>query len=235
MRRCLSAGRAGAKTQVRSNGQDLVYAYKFRSLRQIEYVLDIILNNRLYCADWKKLNDPMEGLYNLVHDEKIDYDAILSKIRYHKFGLKVCSLSMSYQSPLLWAHYADGFTGVAIEVWLDEEEPGIRKVWYRGLQTIVPLPSLDPESAAVDILTSKLDKWSYEEEVRILRNVASYTLSGRIMRVIVGPRVSDLHLGLLLKICDPLGILVEMATFEGDQIVACPLPQERIRSLGIQL
>ena len=36
-----------------------VKLYKYRSLkRDLDFALDIILNQRLYCADYKCLNDP---------------------------------------------------------------------------------------------------------------------------------------------------------------------------------
>ncbi|MGR3174323.1 MAG: hypothetical protein ACUZ8N_06955 [Candidatus Scalindua sp.] len=39
-------------------------AYKFRPASQIAFASDIIINKRLHCADWKNLNDPMEGTYS---------------------------------------------------------------------------------------------------------------------------------------------------------------------------
>ena len=38
--------------------------YKYRSLRQnLDFVLDILLNGRLYCAEYQTLNDPLEGFF----------------------------------------------------------------------------------------------------------------------------------------------------------------------------
>lgn len=37
--------------------------YKFRSLDNIEFTFDILLNERLYCANYKDLNDPFEGIF----------------------------------------------------------------------------------------------------------------------------------------------------------------------------
>ena len=38
--------------------------YKYRSLRRnLDFVLDILLNERLYCANYTALNDPLEGYY----------------------------------------------------------------------------------------------------------------------------------------------------------------------------
>ena len=40
--------------------------YKFRSFENIEFTLDIIMNERLYCAQHKSLNDPFEGLFSTI-------------------------------------------------------------------------------------------------------------------------------------------------------------------------
>jgi len=37
--------------------------YKYRSLVNFERILDIILNQRLYCSKYDELNDPFEGLF----------------------------------------------------------------------------------------------------------------------------------------------------------------------------
>lgn len=37
--------------------------YKYRSLANLEHVLDIILNQRLHCSTYPELNDPFEGLF----------------------------------------------------------------------------------------------------------------------------------------------------------------------------
>lgn len=36
--------------------------YKYKSVDNLEYLLDIIQNQRLYLADIEELNDPLEGL-----------------------------------------------------------------------------------------------------------------------------------------------------------------------------
>ena len=37
--------------------------YKYKSLKQFEYFMDILTQNRLYGATFKELNDPMEGFF----------------------------------------------------------------------------------------------------------------------------------------------------------------------------
>jgi len=37
--------------------------FKYRSLRTMEFILDIFLNERLHCAPYSELNDPFEGMF----------------------------------------------------------------------------------------------------------------------------------------------------------------------------
>ena len=43
--------------------------FKYRSLENWRWLLDILVNNRLYAAPFKDLNDPMEGRYFYFGDE----------------------------------------------------------------------------------------------------------------------------------------------------------------------
>lgn len=46
--------------------------YKFQRLDKFERIIDIILNNKLYGAVYKELNNPMKGKFNregLVRDD----------------------------------------------------------------------------------------------------------------------------------------------------------------------
>src|ERR1043165_9049204 len=87
-------------------------AYKFRSSAQLALALDIIFDRRLHCADWTTFNDPREGFFEYSSRDNQKAQAIRSaKGRY-----KVCCLSQTFGSRLLWAHYAAGFDGMAIEI-----------------------------------------------------------------------------------------------------------------------
>jgi hypothetical protein len=110
-------------------------AYKFREPSQIEYALDILFNNRLFCADWTRLNDPMEGIFSYSHHttDETDYSELLDEIKIEKKRIKICSLSKTFDCHLLWAHYADGFSGMAIEVQLPNKSSEVTEVTYRGV------------------------------------------------------------------------------------------------------
>ena len=92
--------------------------YKFRSLDNIEFVLDILLNERLYCAPYSDLNDPLEGLFYTISSP-----SITSKKRFRRYkeindlpvknsDLRICSLSKGLDDIRMWSHYAAGHSGV---------------------------------------------------------------------------------------------------------------------------
>jgi len=39
--------------------------YKYKSLSNLWHVMDVLVHNRLYCAHWSELNDPLEGRYEI--------------------------------------------------------------------------------------------------------------------------------------------------------------------------
>lgn len=46
--------------------------YKYRTIDNLEFFLDTLLNNRLYAASFKDMNDPMEGVYVYRNGGSID-------------------------------------------------------------------------------------------------------------------------------------------------------------------
>ncbi len=120
---------------------------------------------------------------------------------------KICSLSATYDSHLLWAHYAGGFAGVAIEIELPENDPRIKKVEARGVFAFVDLESaLDEDAVAKTILFSKYEEWAYEKEIRILHDQTFFKLKKPIKRVIAGHRMPKALFQVLNITCNGLGI-----------------------------
>jgi len=183
-------------------------AYKFRSASQIAYAFDIIINRRLFCSTWEKLNDPMEGIFVSVRKdtEEIEAKQRVKKIIEAQKKYKICSLAGTFDSHLLWAHYAGGFDGVAIEIELPESN-NIKKVNYRDVFSYVNIDNLTNEEAtAKKILFSKYSEWKYEEEVRILNNSEWYNLQSPPSQVIAGHRMPSALFEVLNITCTSLGI-----------------------------
>jgi hypothetical protein len=180
-------------------------AFKFRSSSQIDFAFDIIFNQRLHCADWSRLNDPMEGIfsYSFSSTGGEDPKQRVAKIIREKQRIKVCSLSRTFDCHLLWAHYASGFSGVAVEVELPDDPKKVKIVNYRGVFAELNLNrNPNPYSTARQILSSKYREWEYEQEVRILHRDEWFPLQRPVCRVIAGHRMTPALFEALRIVCD---------------------------------
>lgn len=87
--------------------------YKYRSLENLERFLDIVIDNKLYGALYKEMNDPMEGYFQYSPD--VD-KSVLTGIWEGKNKRYICSLSKKSNIGLMWTHYANENKGCCIEV-----------------------------------------------------------------------------------------------------------------------
>jgi len=180
--------------------------YKYRSFDNIEYILDILLNERLYCPEYKNLNDPFEGqFYSIIHTKPGFLG--LKFIKFQSVGdlyasiqhSRVCSLSSSLSDVRLWSYYAGGHTGIAIAIDFTGYENEIIEVKYddklpeygMGFLTS-PLPK--------QVLTCKTSHWKYESEYRIITNSEYISIKNRIRAINLGHRISDSRRELIKKI-----------------------------------
>lgn len=160
--------------------------YKYRSFKNWNYILDIVLNNRLYATTFDKMNDPMEGLFS--YTAFYFQQGIVDSIKNAKMKIKICSLSKTYKEVLLWSHYADSHKGICIELEVLENE-NVRSDGVRYVTSIphIFLPPID-EPKVQDILFCKSSHWEYEQEYRCLltdNNKDSY-IPIKISRIFVG-------------------------------------------------
>jgi hypothetical protein len=121
--------------------------YKYMSLQKFDRLLDVIYNQRLYMAKHDSLNDPYEG--NLVatdvshlQGENQDPIAFAAMLEAHDkrwqqslSRYRICSLSNTWKSTLLWAHYADEFRGICIEL-STADDSDIYPVKYESMNNI---------------------------------------------------------------------------------------------------
>lgn len=91
--------------------------YKYKSLDNFEFLLDLILKERLYAALYHELNDPMEGVVKIdgtiPKDKERERDDLIKTFR-------IVCFSRDKDHPLMWSHYADGARGCVIEFQLME-------------------------------------------------------------------------------------------------------------------
>lgn len=195
--------------------------YKFKPLTDFEFVADIIMNDRLYSAELDNLNDPMEGLFQYDHgiDRKIVEGIFTAKKQY-----KVCALTEDFKNPTLWAHYADSFNGICIEIEVDEDIITPHKITYiRDILLIshdrsdklMGEPQPDAAEMAIQSLTRKFKDWEYEQEFRLLNsNGTPYIESGiKVKSVLFGLRTSIMYQDIIRKIV-PEGVALYYTTID---------------------
>lgn len=172
--------------------------YKYKSLANFEFVADILLNKRLFAADFKNLNDPMEGDLNRDYTSSEYYKIITDEMS----KIKMCSLSSDMNNPILWAHYADGFKGICIEVEIDESILTPYEITYSEFN---PIPSegyrgfqgkdeeMTPHDWAMTALRGKYEAWTYENEYRLFSDSKYISEGLTITAIYIGLRTSEVY------------------------------------------
>lgn len=165
--------------------------YKYRSLENFKWLIDIIINQRLHCAKFFELNDPMEGVF-LYDGNSLD-ELVLNRLREEKGEYKVCSLTRNSEEYLMWSHYADSHRGLVLGMDIDDNRYEVYPVQYRPAKDFQMPITGQHHLAARNLLTRKLDLWQYEDEVRILirppSNRHSQHVEFTLREVIFGKRM----------------------------------------------
>jgi hypothetical protein len=180
-------------------------AYKYRSLKEKEdfdRVVGAILKNEFYCAEYRKLNDPMEGFfYSIPGTNK----KLIEQINSGKKEWRVCSFSKRRDNVLLWAHYADGFKGICIKV---EIEPAGGDIVVEVNYDDFPLSFSDKQAERTGawsfmVFQEKAKPWKYERDIRLLsRNECPGSMI-KVKEVYFGVRISPKHKNSLRRIIPP--------------------------------
>lgn len=178
--------------------------YKFRSLNNIRWFLDVLLYKRLYAARYDELNDPMEGHY-LTLPHNVD---LIKQLRDKKTNIRICSLTNDYKHSLLWTHYADSHRGCCIEV-------DIKRNIAKKINYVDSLPLIFNLVTPKDVLSHKSKIWEYENEYRVFSE--KIYVDVEVRRIIFGNRVkkSDYEFfKLLISSIDNTVIVEQMASEE---------------------
>ena len=144
--------------------------YKYRSLSNLRYFLDILIHKRLYLASYDELNDPIEGAFVAMSKSDSDKEWF-ENLRSEKNDIRICSLSRNYKSTLMWAHYADSNRGCCIECEVKSSSELVEEVPVEYVKKVKSVVRMDLIQAAKLILSRKLECWKYEDEIRFLKHV----------------------------------------------------------------
>lgn len=167
--------------------------YKYRSVSNLRYFLDILSYRRLYLASYSELNDPIEGAYRLIKSKNYN-DNWLKLLQSERNKIHICSLSQTYNNILMWSHYADSHKGCCIELEVTSKI-GIVEKPVSYVDEIEAVDGNDYKEEACQILSRKLKCWDYEEEVRFMKEIdpkfsKSKYLKIKIHRIYLGYRMS---------------------------------------------
>ena len=183
--------------------QRMLMLYKYRALEPFEYIMDIMLNQRFYAAQFRELNDPMEGLF---YAPTIP-EPLQQEIRTALEQWRVCSFSQKWEDPVPWAHYAGGFKGICIEVEIKYEGGRFwHPIEYVESRQIVDTGNYDlSRLLPYFLLKTKIKEWTYESEMRaIIKD--EYLCFGdwiRVTRVLLGVRTPRCMLRLIRQVTPP--------------------------------
>lgn len=173
--------------------------YKYKSLKNFEFLLDIILKERLYAAGYHELNDPMEGVIKVdetvPRDREVEWENIIKNLR-------VVCFTEDSKNTLMWSHYADGGTGCVVEFELINDQE-YHKVSYLN-KPIVNNDDINL-AKALEILKYKDKPWKYEAEYRCILENEKF-LPVHIKSITFGSRANPETVDMLmhvLSLCKP--------------------------------
>lgn len=175
--------------------------YRYRSLREFDREMEAIEEGYLFCAAYRTLNDPMEGLFSSskLLRESDDYRTIRASIRDNKSQIGMCSFSEVHDHELMWAHYADQFRGICIAYHFSKLRDGLAgditfaRMFYNETVPTIRLTDEEPDEIAKMVLSYKNHRWLYEREWRMFASLgkARYRPTSCVTRVYLGSRIED--------------------------------------------
>lgn len=167
------------------------------------HALDMIVNKRIYLATLDTMNDPdegdfeIEGQIGLMQTHGLSFLNEMKALRTEINKTRFTSFTTKVDNPLLWAHYAGGYSGVAFEYDIPESNSAIDllPIQYSGTPRITHgtcKKILDKRDLLYKhgILRSKRSEWMYENEYRLYLkgNNDSYLEQIDPVSIIVGGR-----------------------------------------------
>ena len=135
----------------------------------------VLTERRLKLSRFGESNDPFE--LRLIDSRPQDTRRITAMIAdYYCKNVGMICLGPSWESPVMWAHYADKHSGVCIGV--DVDERLLTKIEYTDAKIAVPFGAHLPKfGLSADLLkklvSTKATDWSYEREYRLMGNLVT--------------------------------------------------------------
>ena len=171
--------------------------FKFKSLKTFAHIEQIISSDEFYLSNWREFNDPMEGHFTVLYEDRRQYQRLLQDFIHYKLKLRICSFSGSLKNILLWSHYADQHKGIAIGVRTNGPLQNdvlannfIYSMYKVAYVPNIPQMELSPNATPITVLTKKISIWAYEKEYRYISEDSTAHI-GPIDSIYFGIRTSQ--------------------------------------------
>lgn len=185
---------------------------KFYKYKSVDYIEDVLVNQRLYCSKFDELNDPMEWAFTSENENR-EIEKLLHETK--KDSWRICCLSRSEQYGLMWSMYADSHRGVCIEVEVDIDNPTeddeileYKDGWFYGKIAYIPNMTKLHDVNRHDVtrvLWNKSKQWEHEQEFRFIHRLnvgqTKVFFPVKINKVYLGNRMDSDTVCYIEKIC----------------------------------
>lgn len=137
---------------------------RYYHMTSYETLVNYILpERRLKVGRFDMLNDPFElACFNQKEQMQRELFRKIKREYVNKYG--VLCFSQNFESPLMWAHYADSHRGVCLGFDVPAEE--LDEVNYESKRLVADVEGNLQSTDLWRFLTTKFKQWSYEKESR---------------------------------------------------------------------
>lgn len=186
--------------------------YKYRGIANLQRTLDIIVEGRLYAAQFTDLNDPMEGVY--LYDEQVVTPVERERITREKLDYRLVSLSETHASTLMWSYYAEGHAGIVVGVRPLDKSLDVLSIDYDGPWRLAN----DGSSEAKEILRRKYKLWAHEREVRVFSPKEQEFVSVEVKEIIFGVATPDIIKKIICAIKDKFRPAAQLRDLKDEEL-----------------
>ncbi|MCU7852828.1 MAG: DUF2971 domain-containing protein [Candidatus Thiodiazotropha sp. (ex Monitilora ramsayi)] len=165
-----------------------------------KWALEALEKQVIKVSKYDDLNDPFELLVMSLED-KVARSVMQENKRKINEILRILCFSKRWRNPLLWGHYADKHSGIALE--FEIPSSNAHPITYEKDRSSLDLHALmdkRDEAAKLEMFkmyTTKYSDWSYEEEYRVQFTKEEFFTKGEhdFVRLNNGLNITGLVLG----------------------------------------
>jgi hypothetical protein len=186
------------------------FFYRYRSLggedslEIMKREISAVVEGYIWCGDFLKLNDPMEGDFDLTARLKKRPRAqeVLDAITSGQTDVGIASLSDTLNNDLMWTHYANNWSGICIQYHaqrlvrsLPADASVVRMAYNEKPSWVGVRDTKNIDDAVKKVFSQKKFNWAYEREWRVLGHKQRNYISDKKATkcVYLGPRLGLEH------------------------------------------